>query len=271
MCWRTAAPYRATCRSWSVGAGAAPARPVLRHLAGCAAAPGAAGGPRGRCRPQSRRGHAHLRAFQPALVPSMSSLSRRLSCALVEGGDLDGARRRAVPEDAAWPAAGGCAAAPGGWADTDPLEGDQSPAHGVAGLLDAVRGGTVRIVKRPSAPASPRRRRSPPSARPRAAPAGRGVAPRRRPHALGGRSGGAGAGRGRISAAGWCAARWTARCARSPPPPCRRRHGLELAQRILAAPKGLCGLRPHARPRSRPVPGRRGWSRGRPSGALPGA
>ena len=78
-------------------------------------------------------------------------LSRRLSCALVEGGDLtvrDGALylktlRGLQPVDVLLRRVDG--------RQMDPLEGDQSPAHGVAGLLDAVRGGTVRIVNDPGA------------------------------------------------------------------------------------------------------------------------
>ncbi|TCZ63188.1 circularly permuted type 2 ATP-grasp protein [Roseicella aquatilis] len=78
-------------------------------------------------------------------------LSRRLSCALVEGGDLtvrDGALflktlRGLQPVDVLLR-----------WVDgrqMDPLEADQSPRHGVAGLLDAARGGAVRIVNDPGA------------------------------------------------------------------------------------------------------------------------
>lgn len=78
-------------------------------------------------------------------------LSRRLSCALVEGGDLtvrDGALylktlRGLQPVDVLLRRVDG--------RQMDPLEGDQSPAHGVAGLLDAVRSGTVRIVNDPGA------------------------------------------------------------------------------------------------------------------------
>ncbi|MFC7476098.1 circularly permuted type 2 ATP-grasp protein [Dankookia sp. GCM10030260] len=78
-------------------------------------------------------------------------LSRRLSCALVEGGDLtvrDGALylktlRGLQPVDVLLRRVDG--------RQMDPLEGDQSPVHGVAGLLDAVRSGTVRIVNDPGA------------------------------------------------------------------------------------------------------------------------
>jgi uncharacterized circularly permuted ATP-grasp superfamily protein len=78
-------------------------------------------------------------------------LSRRLSCALVEGGDLtvrDGALflktlRGLQPVDVLLRRVDG--------RQMDPLEGDQSPVHGIAGLLDAVRGGTVRIVNDPGA------------------------------------------------------------------------------------------------------------------------
>lgn len=76
-------------------------------------------------------------------------LSRRLSCALVEAGDLtvrDGALwlktlRGLQPVDVLLRRMDG--------RQMDPLESDQSPWHGVAGLLDAVRGGTVRIANDP--------------------------------------------------------------------------------------------------------------------------
>ncbi|MEN0074488.1 MAG: circularly permuted type 2 ATP-grasp protein [Paracraurococcus sp.] len=78
-------------------------------------------------------------------------LSRRLSCALVEGGDLtvrDGALflktlRGLQPVDVLLRRLDG--------RQMDPLEGDQSPSHGVAGLLDAMRAGSVRIVNDPGA------------------------------------------------------------------------------------------------------------------------
>ncbi|MDO9709655.1 circularly permuted type 2 ATP-grasp protein [Paracraurococcus lichenis] len=78
-------------------------------------------------------------------------LSRRLSCALVEAGDLtvrDGALwlktlRGLQPVDVLLRRMDG--------RQMDPLEADQSPWHGVAGLLDAMRGGAVRIVNDPGA------------------------------------------------------------------------------------------------------------------------
>ena len=78
-------------------------------------------------------------------------LSRRLSCALVEGGDLtvrDGSLFLKTlgglqPVDVLLRRLDG--------RQMDPLEGDQSPSHGVAGLLDAARSGSVRIVNDPGA------------------------------------------------------------------------------------------------------------------------
>ncbi|MCB4822607.1 circularly permuted type 2 ATP-grasp protein [Roseicella aerolata] len=78
-------------------------------------------------------------------------LSRRLSCALVEAGDLtvrDGALflktlRGLQPVDVLLRRMDG--------RRMDPLEADQSPLHGVAGLLEAVRGGRLRIVNDPGA------------------------------------------------------------------------------------------------------------------------
>ncbi|WP_158292429.1 circularly permuted type 2 ATP-grasp protein [Paracraurococcus ruber] len=78
-------------------------------------------------------------------------LSRRLACALVEPGDLtvrDGGLflktlRGLQPVDVLLRRMDG--------RQMDPLEADQSPWHGVAGLLDAVRGGRLRIVNDPGA------------------------------------------------------------------------------------------------------------------------
>ena len=174
--------------------------------------------------PQPRRRHAHLRAFQPALVRACHPLPPAV-LRPGRGRRPDGARRRAVPEDAARPAAGGRAAAPGGWAADGPAGGRPEPR--ARRRRPAGRGPRrhrphrQRPRRRLRRGAGPRRL----PARPRAAPAGRGAcaspAPARSGWAIRRRRRWS----GRISAAGWCAARWTARCARSPPPPCRRRRG----------------------------------------------
>jgi len=78
-------------------------------------------------------------------------LARALSCALVEAGDLtvrDGrlylkTLRGLQPVDVLLRRTDG--------RHIDPLEADQSPRHGIAGLLDAVRADAVRIVNDPGA------------------------------------------------------------------------------------------------------------------------
>ncbi|MBL6454200.1 circularly permuted type 2 ATP-grasp protein [Belnapia sp. T6] len=88
-------------------------------------------------------GHANPLWFEQVI------LARELSCALVEGGDLtvrDGALylktlRGLEPVDVLLRRQDG--------RTIDPLELESSMAHGIAGLLDAARGGAVKIVNDP--------------------------------------------------------------------------------------------------------------------------
>ena len=257
MCWRTAALCRAMCRNCS------------RRATSGGTAPSSTSG-RMPCSAWRRRRPTAATPASPCSPPGHSSphwyehvmLSRRLSCALVEGGDLtvrDGALflktlRGLQPVDVLLRRVDG--------RQMDPLEGDQSPAHGVAGLLDAVRGGTVRIVNDPGAgfAEAPALAAFLPALAQRLL--GEDAAACRRPHPLARRPGGAGHGRRRSRPLDGAArgGRHGAVHHRRRPAGCGAgragRSGSWRHPRNMPSP-------PACRPRSRPVRDRTGWSRGR--------